>query len=461
MKTIREKLPFIIAAAGSILYLALLFNNNVWMDEAFTALLVKGSFKDMMERSLADTLPPLYNIWAWCFVKLFGYHTLTLKLTSVIPMVILLFYSAFRVSDLYNKNTAACFILTLITMPHLLSCAVEIRMYALCLVFVTMAVISALYLTEKAAGKELVLFVLFTVLAGYSHHYGLISLLFVWSAMLIFFIIKKDGLKRFIFSAVLTAVLFIPYIIMTLYQIKNASGYFTTADGPTMGSFISSLRFPFVTNITPLSALLLLSVLAAILIGNRKKEGCLLILLYIAVLTLSYILEFVTGRSFFSGRYLIPSFGALWLGFSILLFSDDTDTPGKAKKVIRSLIVVILILSGTADISSAFREEYAGDAASMLAFFDENIGKDDGYIIYEDNYQIEWCLKYYEPELKKYDPEKIDEIKGNIWCFVTPEYAEMLDEMPIKAYNMDYKGELSFDRYSFLVYMLKEQDDRR
>ena len=82
-------------------------------------------------------------------------------------------------------------------------------------------------------------------------------------------------------------------------------------------------------------------------------------------------------------------------------------------------------------------------------------------IIFEDEYQIEWCLRYYEPELRKYAPENLEKIKGKIWCFVTPEYTGMLDEMPVKAYNKDYKGELSFDRYCFSVYELEKQDDRR
>ena len=131
------------------------------------------------------------------------------------------------------------------------------------------------------------------------------------------------------------------------------------------------------------------------------------------------------------------------------------------KVIIPVIIIVILILSGITDYVCTFREEYSGDTAGMLAFFDENLQKDDGYIIFEDNYQIEWCLKYYEPGLKKYDPGKLDRIKGKIWCFTAPGYEDNLDEMPVKAYNKDYKGELSFDRYRFSVYTLEKQDDRR
>ncbi|MBQ7463321.1 MAG: hypothetical protein IJS86_00515 [Lachnospiraceae bacterium] len=461
MKTIKEKLPLILATAGTLVYLTLIFNNNVWMDEAFTATLVKGSFASMMERSMADTLPPLFNIWAWCLTKLFGYHTLTLKLSSVIPMIALLYYSALRIPPLYNKNTASCFIFTLFAMPHLLACTVEIRMYAFCLSFVTMGVISALYIAKKNSKKDLPLLVIFTLHAGYSHHYGLISLLFVWAGLLVFFISKKEGFKSFMIYAFAAAALFVPYLFMTVYQIKKASSYFSTSQVPSAEAFLSSLRFPFVTNITPLSALLLLSVLAAAVLGSSKKEGLLLMGIYPAVLILSYLLMIATGRSFFSGRYLIPSFGALWLGFSILLFSGKLHLPEKAAPAFRIAILLVLVLAGTADYAETFREEYAGDAGGMLSFFAENIGKDDGYIIFEDEYQIEWCLRYYEPELRKYAPENLEKIKGKIWCFVTPEYAGMLDEMPVKSYNKDYKGELSFDRYCFFVYELEKQDDRR
>ncbi len=456
MEKISKRLPLILAAAGSLIYLTLIFNNNLWMDEAFTALLVKGSFKEMMQRSMADTLPPLYNIWAWAITHIFGYSTLTLKLSSVIPMTGLLFFAAFKVSDLYNKNTASFFILCLIAAPHMLLCAVEIRMYAMCLAFTTVAALYALSYIKLPSFKNGLFLVLFTLLAGYSHHYGLIALLFIWAFMLIYFFRKKDGLKLFLISALTAALLFIPYICLTLYQIKNASSYFSAVQ-PTFGTFLSSLRFPFVTGITPLSLLLLLAFLVSLIFGSRLKEGYALISVYILVLILSYLLMLISGRTFFSGRYLIPSFGMLYLGFSILLFGGPLHVREKAVRIFLLTYVILMTAVGIAGYTAACKEEYSGDTAQMIDFLEKNMSEDDGYIIYEDNYQIEWCLKYYAPYLHKCLPENADKVKGKLWYFEVEGYENLIDESPLKAYNRDYKGELSFDRYRFKVYEI----DRR
>ncbi|MBR1875615.1 MAG: hypothetical protein IJ805_00745, partial [Lachnospiraceae bacterium] len=100
MEKALRKLPLIMALTASAVYLSLIFNDNVWVDEAFTAVLVRGSFKEMMARSAADTLPPLYNILAWLMTEIFGYGTLQLKLTSVIPLISLFFFSAYKLTEL-------------------------------------------------------------------------------------------------------------------------------------------------------------------------------------------------------------------------------------------------------------------------------------------------------------------------------------------------------------------------
>ena len=57
------KIVFTVFIILSAVYLSLVWNNNVWMDEAFTASLVHTDFRGVIERSMADTLPPLYNIY--------------------------------------------------------------------------------------------------------------------------------------------------------------------------------------------------------------------------------------------------------------------------------------------------------------------------------------------------------------------------------------------------------------
>ena len=450
MKKLRNHnkyLPILLAAAGSLLYISLIFNKNLWMDEAFTAVLVRGSFKEMLDRSFLDTLPPLYNILAWLMTKLFGYSTLTLKLTSVIPMIVLMFFSAIKLPKLYDLYTASVFVLCLFSMPYLLHYGVEIRMYSLCLSFTAIAGIYALQFYKEPDLKNGLLLSVFSALSAYSHHYGIIALAFVWIYLLLYFMAaEKKALKNYFISAAATVLFCIPYVVISVKQIKNSTSYFNSGSSPTNG-FFAALRYPFVTNITILSAALLLSVIFICISGSRLKEGYALISVYILVLLLSYALMIITGKVFFSGRYLVPSLGLLWLGYSILL--KDIRRAGLA------VIYVVLILSVFAVCAhQQFLEEYEPGVSEMLSFFDKNLTPEDGYIIYEDNYEIEWCMRYYEPQLKKYSPEDIDKIEGNIWYFSVPGYENMLDESIKQDYNIVYKGKMCFDIYSFDLYEL-------
>jgi len=457
MEKALRKLPLIMALTASAVYLSLIFNDNVWVDEAFTAVLVRGSFKEMMARSAADTLPPLYNILAWLMTEIFGYGTLQLKLTSVIPLISLFFFSAYKLTELYNEKTAALYIFCLAAAPHMLHYGVEIRMYSLCLSFTSVAAVYALEYCKKRSFRSLMFLCLFTLLSSFSHHYGLIALLFIWLDLAFFILIRdRSQIKQFLSAAVITALLHIPYLILTLYQIKNASSYFSSGDSPYSG-FFSSLRFPFVTNITPLSALLLAAVVFFAFFGSRVREGLALLTVYIEVLLLSYAMMIVTGRVFFTARYLVPSLGLLWLGFSLSVCAGQLRLPvssPKADKIAILSVILLMTITAVTGYAMQFKEEYAPGVSQMLEFFDENLSPDDGYIIYESNYEIEWCMRYYEPSLIKYDPSDIENIKGNIWYFEVPGFEKELDDNVLSTYNKVYKGAMSFDRYQFNLYEL-------
>ena len=90
----------------------------------------------------------------------------------------------------------------------------------------------------------------------------------------------------------------------------------------------------------------------------------------------------------------------------------------------------------------------------MTAWFDRNLSPDDGYIIYETAYQIEICMRYYYPGLKKYDRQSINEIKGNIWYFEVEGYEYELEKFKSLGYNIVYMRQMAFDRYKFNLYRL-------
>ncbi len=454
-----KKLPYFLAALGSVLYLALIFNNNLWMDEAFTAGLINNSFRDMLSESFADTLPPLYNIAGWCMCALFGYSPVILKLTSVLPMTALLFFAAYKLSSLYGEKVSCLYLLCLCAAPHIVYYGVEIRMYSMAFCFTASAGICALecLFPDRTKKASWILFTLFTALSGYSHHYGLFAASFLWLMIFIRFLRKdRPALFRFFRYAFLAILLYLPGLILTIRQLTNASSYFSAAGG-TIQSLLADLRYPFVTNISPVSALLLLLALAVIIPGFKGPaafEGISLMLIEPLVLLCSYLIMAAAGSSFFSARYLLPALGLFWLGFCLLAALPGKDAPSPLRLLFPAC-VLILLLAGVITYTEQFREEYGTDPSVMTEYFAENFSENDGYLVFADDYQILICMRdYYIPALTVCSMENADEITGNLWCMAAPGHEEDVDELCLKGYEKEYIGDFSFDRYTFSLFKM-------
>ncbi len=463
--SIRKKLSpgtvlFIIALFGGILYISLVFNDNLWVDEAFTAVLIRGSFPDVIRDTVSDTLPPFYNIFGKILTLVFGYSSLTLKLFSCLPMILLLFFGGRKLNSLYGFRTAFIYELFLISMPHLLHYAVEIRMYSWGIFACGMA---ALAFTEFLETRSsLTGLVLFSVFAGYVHHFALVSCGMMWLILLIIIIKEKDAALfiRYLRSLALFFILYLPGLILTVWQIKNASSYFEMTP-LSLASFLSDLRFPFVTNITLLSAVVLLTVLSAAALSLLKlpREGSMtgLILLSVLYLTLlfGYAVSCISGRSIFTARYLVPSLSVFWLGAAVLAGRMLILLP--ENKLIPAVLMAVISVTLVTGYIQAFHEEYAPGVDEMKAFFNGALGADDACIIDEDRHELEICLRYYYPELEKTGWKNAEKQTGNLWLFVLPGNEKELDNAVKYGYNPIYTGDFTFDRYSFSLYKLEKK----
>ena len=109
---------FLSAFTGSAIYLSLIFNNNLWVDEAFTASLLRGSFSDVWSATAADTLPPFYNIFTKIVTLILGYSAPSMKFSSALAAVLVLFYGGFQIKKLFSFEDALVFIAFFLTMPY-------------------------------------------------------------------------------------------------------------------------------------------------------------------------------------------------------------------------------------------------------------------------------------------------------------------------------------------------------
>lgn len=451
------KIVYFVATIASILYISLIFNNNLWMDEAFSSVLVNTDFSNMMQKSAADTLPPLYNILNWCMIHLFGFNSVVLRFCSIIPMICVLFMSVNTIYKRFGFLTALIFTICIGGMPSMYYYGTEIRMYALAMAFVTLCGIYGIECFYTPDFKNFFCLALFTLGAAYTHHFAFVSCGGVFFFLLIaLFVKKRMYLKHFFISLLFIGLLYLPNLFNTLRQMGRVNGYFSMPEfSPSL--IASCLKTPFTTTFTPFSAILIaVFVIVPILLLYQTKSlkpllpGLLCIFVFVFTLTFGATVTLLFKANIFIPRYLFPSYGLLWLGFSI--FAGQLEY---SPKCIKYLLPGFLVLVCVITYHSQFVEEYRPGVNEMTEFFNENIDlQNDCYIIYEDNYQIEICFRYYFPEFKKTSWDDSSECSGNLWYLQVPGFEDKAGTIESNGYNKEYAGSFNFDRYTFDLYRL-------
>lgn len=477
---------------GSIIYISLCFNYNVWLDEAFTASLVRTDMAGVLERSMADTLPPLYNILLKISTDIFGYSVPVMKLTSVMPMIITMLLSATVVRKRHGFLTSSLYTVMLFSMPNLLFFGVEIRMYSLGFMFATASGVFAYELIQEYSKKNLITFVLVSVLAGYSHHFAFVSVGFVYLFLLIYyFVLDRKNIKRWFICLLLTFVLYLPCLLVTLKQFKSVSGYFSMPD-VTLSVFIKYCRYPFTSGNTVGSIVLLVSVATFFVytvirladyykrtkgtdaasnidhIKSGKPEklnlnsdlgevnvisdlyAVSMFLVYYGVLVFGTIVSKMMTANIFVDRYLFFAHGMLWLFFAI--------EAGKLRKYYY-IFAAIAVYVGIMGYVQEYEIEYSTNPNEVVTYLESNVGDGDVLYTIEDAEEMAFCLPFYDESLTNYEDlsEAVDEAKENdsdIWLTVMDYSDYDFNELSEYGLKAEDGHRFTFDRYTFDMYKL-------
>ncbi len=435
------------------------------MDEAFTATLIRTDLAGVLSRSMQDTLPPLYNILLKLITDVLGYSVPVMKFTSTLPMIctLLLIVTVFR----RRHGLFACclFMLCITFMPLMLYYGVEIRMYSLGFFFATASAIYAYEVLCESTFRKWAAFTIFSVLAGYSHHFAFVTVGMVYFFLLLYYIIKdRPNIRRFLFCLLATALLYLPCLLVTLQQLKRVSGYFSMPD-VTLHLFIQYALYPYTTGFRPLSLLLALLTAALFvytLIAAVKTKQLLhmytlfCFTIYYLVLLFGTAVSKIMTANIFVDRYLFFSCGLIWLFFSVeisYLFAHKGSLQAR-KWAWVSLPFVVLI--GVSTYRTQWDLEYGTDPSEMIRYLDTHVKPGQGLLTYADSEALYWCLPFYAPALQAYKTEQeaanaLDSGEiDTLWLAVDEGYS-----LPGESPGNDppvFDGDFRFDRYHFSLY---------
>lgn len=277
-------------------------------------------------------------------------------------------------------------------------------MYSLAIVLVTLAAIYAYRImkyveeknvsneqnkTEKFITKQWLIFAFASLACTYVHYYGLMAAGIINIILLVYLIKKKEKslIIKILISGIVQAILYIPWIMILLNQMKNVSkGFWIGFEFPK--TLIELLSSQFIGNIKSMVGFILSIILYIYLIfmvnkvrKNKDKimPGIISILIYFAVVIAAIGITFILKTSILYYRYLFVITG-LYIFFISYFLSKEKRT-----YIIYGICVITLILSIWSNVNQ-IKEAYSSSNSEPITYLKENVQENDVFVFDEQNF---------------------------------------------------------------------------
>ncbi len=441
------------------LYLSLLFNHNIWTDEAFTLQLLRGGFKDIIAGTAGDVHPPLYYLYAKIFALVFGEALVVQKIAAIIPMSATLIFLAVVVRKHFGDIAAFLTLLFLTCIPCTMEFAVQVRMYSLALFCVTVCGVYAYLAFQNGKISEFVVLALSGAAAAYTHYFAFVSVIVIVGLLFLAIMIwkrEKIRILKWVFSVVGMVVLYLPWMPFFIKQVTSVEqGYWIPEI--TAEVIWSYFTWTFDLELVPGMVFIFLIILKGastyntIRISKGQAEKEIFALVCMLVPTLTVILGVVASwlkTPIYRDQYVLPALGFLALFFGISMRN--------AKKWILAVITVFLLFVGAVQYKECFRQEYRSTYVPQTeAFFEANLTPND-YVIY--NWEtFGFIYECYFPAEQLEYVERFDFSKDfdNVW-FLHTEWQPEVDENVLAAngLTMDVIGHFGIEHNEFDIYRI-------
>jgi len=362
-----------------ICFLVYLNNNYTffWFDEGFSLNLIKHSYSDIWFFTGEDVHPPFYYFLLKAHTSVFGDSVLSARFFSAIPVLLTIVAACTLVRKEWGNKAAIYLLLLLILTPMTKYMTSEIRMYSWAMFLVLMSFIYAYLSFTKDRKYYYLLFLLFSVMAAYTHYYALISIFFIY---VVFFILSLLYKRNKVLPSILISIAFVlgyaPWLMTLLSQVKTVSeDYWIDID---------MWKHGLTENIYPVNKIgvlglnddmsfyLKLFILAAFFAyafyiayksvkdKNVFRTAVITFLLFILPL-FAGIIYTVTLKPVFISRYMCCFAGLYYLGAALLFSAMDLS-----KKASRITLFIFFFLSLYLNVS-LFKYKFRDNRADSLS----------------------------------------------------------------------------------------------
>lgn len=445
-----------------IIFISLsIFHQNMWFDESYSVGIVRHSFKEIWEIGGKDVHPILYYFCLHVLYLIFGENLIIYRMFSMITIAILGIVGYTHIRKDFGEKEGLIFSFLTLFLPVAGSYAGEIRMYSLGMLLGTLMAIYAYRIYKGKINKTTYLFFgLSSLLVAYTHYYGLM-LAGIVNLLLLIYLIKnrkerKDDLTKFLIVAVIQVLLYIPWLVNFIAQLKGVSnGFWITLTFPGTVYEILTMQYQGALPVHPIILTTMFYSYITYLVVNTKKEDrkpatwCFMI--YIGIILIALLVSLCMHSVILLHRYLLIITGIFIFGLSYFMAKDK-----KIGRIIAvcSIILIMSILSNILLIKAAYNK----NNKDFITYLDENI-EDNDIILYKDvidgavvttqisknhsnisyfydkgNWNVDEPYKAFAPymEIKDTLEEILNNYKGRIWVIESGNSNDLLNEISEK-----------------------------
>ena len=330
----------IVLIIGIIIRIWGLWDKSLWIDEMYSYLFSSqktffGSFVYMF----SDLSPPIYYLSLYLWLKLFENSEFMIRFPSFLAGIASIIVIYFLTKKTFNKQIAlGAAILTGLS-PVMLYYSQEARPYSLFALFSIVAVLFWVQIIKKINNNEeldtktLLKYSSFSLLAIFTHYWGLIPAFFQILYLLIFSLIKKSRVKPLFIAAINIFYisgfyLFFQYSFLKKYAVVLNPTFMRVNTLNPLGQIFNQIFYENYVFFLIIIIFLLLNfkkIIAFITneITVRKLASPLIYLSYIIILPICIYLILDKTSAFLHPRHLIFVIPVVYVLISYIIFSFD------------------------------------------------------------------------------------------------------------------------------------------
>jgi hypothetical protein len=311
---------FALAASVSLWFLAI--RAPLWLDETVSMYLIQGGFSGIMSRQIWPD-SPAYSCLLLLWTKAMGTGEITLRISSVLPMLaaVYLLYRAAR--ELFRRDVAIIAAIVFCLHPIVIFAAIDIRPYAFAVLALNAAILALVHLRHNDSSW---LAALLGLLAACAVHLQLLFGAILPAFVLSLFALKAGDRKtlwRQLFVAFAAFVLgFLPAFTRLRYMLQTSTTH-VFSETPKFSQLLSTVT------IRALVIILVIFLLAAarkhlLRPAGDRRTALLCVSLALIPLAILYLLSVGTSVHVFVPRYRLVAVPGIALCWAALVNKIDS-----------------------------------------------------------------------------------------------------------------------------------------